>query len=373
MRRQTPPLRLEQGRAPSPTRRRRLTAVGLALPLWMSVCGCNVTYDPPSLINKLRVVAVRADPPVLSAATTTLQPLILGASADAKLCYAWSLCLFALAKDGRYACVDPELETSLGQGPTAQVSLQQAFGLLSRIKPVFDKLDINIPKEFGGGGPPSLADAGGFEVFVRFKVAERDGDACPAGDLAWLAEPCADRDRCIAGYKRLALATNPSLRHSNPVLTGVAVNGVLWPADVTPTVPCYQGDDSFGQVGPGALAMEPRWSPESREVIPAQSEDTNIEPKREGLLFSWLSTAGNWKKQRTFDDVPDNHFLPPDYEPLQAGRGEEQRVRLWVVARDGRNGTAWISRQVDVRRDAPRQGNPLCRARPSLAGCPAAK
>jgi len=235
---------------------------------------------------------------------------------------------------------------------------------------VFKKLDINVPAQFGGGGgkQPSLKDAAGFEVYVRFKVAEAGGPdvggTCPTDALAWLAKPCTNRSRCLAGYKRLALVTSPEKMHKNPVITGLELNGVDWPADVTPTVPCYRGDDQYGQSGVGAVTMTPAWTAESQETIGPNPDASKKKPLVEGLLFSWLSTAGDWRKQRSFDEVPENEFLPPDY-----GGKATQRVRIWVVARDGRNGTTWLSRQIDVQSGAKSDINPLCVMDPKLDGC----
>ncbi|MCO4760268.1 MAG: hypothetical protein KC502_02115 [Myxococcales bacterium] len=341
--------------------------LGCALALSL---GCQQPYDPPSLINKLRVVAVNAQPPVLTTAPTTLRPLVIGNDPEQGLCYAWSLCLFAVSQNGNYVCVDPELEVGLGNEPTAKVALVDALTLLPKIPGVFEKLKIELPKGLGLPDPsdankqPSLEDLSGLEIFVRFKVAEDGAAACPTDTAKWLDQPCADRTTCLAGYKRIAIATADKDKHTNPELTGLELDGVLWPADVTPTVRCYGGDDGYGQSGSGAVPMKPVWSPESIEVIGPNPDPTKTEPLEEGMLFSWLSTEGGWDKQRSYDDVPENDFYPPDYD------GEPtRRVRIWVVLRDGRNGTVWTTRQVDVSASAPATGHPLCREKADLPGC----
>ncbi|HAN30912.1 MAG TPA: hypothetical protein DCQ06_04890, partial [Myxococcales bacterium] len=79
--------------------------------MWVVCCACSSTYNPPSLINKLRVIGVRAEPPVVSViGKTKLEPLVVGYDTQEPLCYAWSLCLFALSADGNFACLDPDLE-----------------------------------------------------------------------------------------------------------------------------------------------------------------------------------------------------------------------------------------------------------------------
>lgn len=334
--------------------------------------GCQQAYDPPSLINKLRIVGVKAEPPVLTGTPSTLTPLVIGAKKDVKLCHAWSLCLFALGQNGNFECVDRDLEQALGTAPTAQVSLGDALPLATKLASVFEKLEIAIPPQFQGrdAGTPGLSDASGFEVFVRFKVAEADGadvvgGACPTDALTWLEKPCVDRASCLAGYKKIALALDPKDVHKNPVITGLELDGVAWPEDVTPTVPCYGGDDFYGKPGPSAVAMKPLWDKSSLEVIGPSPDPKATAPLREGILFSWLSTDGDWDKQRSFDELPENSFFPPDY-----GGVVSRFVRIWIVARDGRNGTTWITRQVEVKRVVQTTVNPLCLAKPSLKGCP---
>lgn len=346
-------------------------------PTWLSLAllastllgtGCGADYAPPSLINKLRIIGARAEPPVLTTAgKSQLDMLVVGNDPAEPLCYAWSFCLFALAQDGNYVCVDPDLELDLGTGPTAEVGAVDAFSLLPKIEPVFKKLGLNPPSQLTGGANADPSDASGFELTVRFKVAEAgsEGGTCPSDGLAWLAKPCVDRSRCLAGYKKIALALDPKDAHSNPKLQGLEIDGVAWPEDVTPTVSCYRGDSEFGQVGQGAVNITPLWDSESQEVIGPNPDPTKSGVLRETMLFSWFSTAGDYDKQRSYDEVPENAFLPPDY-----GGKVSQTARLWVVVRDGRNGTAWLSRQVEVRSDAPLDGNPLCRVDPALEGCP---
>lgn len=344
-----------------------------SLGLWSVVllvamsAACNSMYDPPSLINKLRVLGVRAEPPVLTVTgPTTLEPLVVGYDADQPLCYAWSLCLFALSDGGNFRCIDAELETSLGTGSTASVNAGQVFEMLPKIGEVFDKLGLN-PPEIEGQSPTDLAQDSTTEIYVRFKFAEAgtEGGTCPTDATAWLEKPCGDRSKCLAGYKRLELVTDPTKAHTNPVLEGIEVDGVAWPANVTPTVPCYQGDAEFGQLGKGAMSITPIWDAASKEEIGPNPDPTKPEPVMETMLFSWFSTGGDFDKQRSYDEVPENAFLPPDY-----GGKESQILTLWLVMRDGRNGTAWTQRNVEVRGDAPYEGNPLCRADPTLKGCP---
>ncbi len=339
--------------------RQRALVAALALAL----VGCGQTYDPPSLINKLRVLAIRADPPVMRAtAPTTLEPLVVGAPDGAQLCYAWAFCPFAWPKDGNFRCFDPRLQSALGTGSSAVVTPAAVFKALAEAPAVFADLGLEMPDNLPNG---STDEAPAFETYVLFKIAtaESEGGSCPSDVDAWLEQPCTDRSACLAGYKRLEFVSKEEDVHQNPSLEGLTIGGVDWPEGVTPTLAWYRGDpdDTFFGLDKGALALEPRWSDASREIIGASIDPSKTEPDRESLLFSWFSTDGDYVKQRTYDEVPENTFLPPCKDDLP--------LTVWVVVRDGRNGVDWVRREAVVRKDAP-TGNPLCAVNASLEGCP---
>lgn len=334
------------------------------LTLLALTAACGQTYDPPSLINKMRVLAIRAEPPVMRAtAPTQLAPLIAGVPAGEEICHAWAFCPFAWPKDGNFRCFDPRLQTALGTGPTALVTPTAVFNALAEAPAVFKDLGLEPPDGLNGGAqgedPPSL------ETYVLFKfaTAASEGGSCPTDVDAWLAKPCTDRDACIAGYKRLDFVTKAEDVHNNPTLEALEIDGVAWPEGVTPTLGWYRGDpdDTFFGLESGALKLRPRWSDDSAEVIGKDIDPSATEPAKESLLFSWFSTEGDFEKQRSYDEVPDNTYLAPCKDELP--------VQLWVVVRDGRNGVHWLTRQAVIRKDAP-TGNPLCAVDASLEGCP---
>ncbi len=334
-----------------------VTAALAALP------ACGGTYDPPSLINKLRVLAVRADPPVMTTTgPTTLTPLVVGV--DEELCFAWALCPFAWSKDGAFQCFDPRLQKDVGTGPTAVVTPAQLFASLAEAPAVFEDLGIKLPDSLKD--QQAAQESGNtLELYVMFKVATRasQGGTCPTDIAPWLAAPCADRDVCLAGYKRLAFASKAEDVHSNPTLTGLELGGVAWPEALTPTVGPYKGDpdDTFFGFEKGALELVPTWTDESLETYGESLDPSKPGPLKESLLFSWFSTAGDYDKQRSYDEVPENSLLPPKATDLE--------MTIWVVVRDGRNGVDWLRRTLRVRNDAP-AGYGLCNLDATLPGCP---
>ncbi len=347
--------------APADAHTRR-AALSLVAALWaLALASCGSTYDPPSLINKLRVLAVRAEPPVLRpTGNTTLTPLVVGQ--DEPLCYAWAFCPFAWPKDGLYRCFDPRLLQPVGTGATATVTPAHVLTSLAKVPEVFADLGVEMPDGLNPQRDPANAPA--VELQVMFKVAtlQSVGGTCPADVAAWIEAPCVDREVCVAGFKRLALASSAAAVHSNPKLEGLRLNAVLWPDDLTPTVTPYRGDpdETFLGLKAGAISLLPVWSEDSLERIGASLDPGASGDRNESLLFSWFSTAGDYKKQRSFDDIPDNALLPP---------GRPGPLRIWLVVRDGRNGVDWLSREVDVQAKAG-AGHPLCVLAPGLDGCP---
>ena len=180
---------------------RRTIARSCAWLLIAMAWGCSSPdYDPPTLINQLRVLAVRADPPWLGPGATTVDMLAVGT--DQKLCYAWQLCLFAWSEAGNYRCLDPELAKDLGTGATASTSVLDLLGLLPNVAAVLERKGLLPPAELsgdpvGGSSDDGSSDSGtepqsdsGLEVQILFLVGEADlwGGNCPSVAEA-LAKP----------------------------------------------------------------------------------------------------------------------------------------------------------------------------------------
>lgn len=414
--------------------------LGAVLALSAVLGGCGEEFTPQSVINKIRILGVRATPPELQfAGDTQLEPLVAGFEPGAKLCYAWAYCPFAWSKDGNFKCIDPDLQIDLGQDPSAAVNLGHVFASLQNAPKVFDKLGLNPPagsstdsvkadlscspggKAPAGPGGVGFASSGDLpESYVLFQVAEASvyGGSCQATSALALAKPCVDRNRCISGYKRLGLAPMPAVckpfdpvaeppcakeaalcpnslvcgcdgknynndcgrvaakvakaydgecRSANlsPSVPGIALRlpaldtaaavakGIDWPADATPVV--AEG---------AAIQLWPKFLPADKQVIGPSTDPSNPKPLVEELVYSWFTDSGRFEKLKTVDEYPENTFTAPT---LPAGK-TEALVPLWLVVRDGRNGTEWTKRQMIVRKGASMAKNPLCAL--GVSGCP---
>ena len=283
--------------------------------------GCGGDFSPPSLVETVRVLGVRATPPYLPtspATTTTIEAKVVGVSPGQPLCHTWGLCVLTTQQNGQFSCLAPELQLNLGTTATVEVRFDQVLQLSLQAK------DYLVAQGLGGGGsqpapnepPPSQL------IKLVFGIGERDAfaDGCPKDISAFLAGGCDDRERCVIGSKSLRAFTSGLEQHTNPTLTGMTIGGQESVDGVTLAVPA------------GDVELVPTWSADSIEPRPADGG-----PKTESLLMSWFSTAGTYDKQRSFDDVPANGIT------LSA---TDEEVSVWVVVRDGRGGVDWLERRI---------------------------
>jgi hypothetical protein len=284
----------------------------------------------------MRVIAVQAQPPHLPnkpGETTHLQAKIIGVPANTPMCHAWGLCLFATANNGTYSCFDNKLLVSLGQEATAVVAQQDVTKVfmggvsLAKDEPkLADRFKPDDRNDDKSDKPPRS-----IEMQVLFGIAEAAAypSGCPDDIASWLKAGCADRGRCVLGSKKLRLPATDDARHSNPKLTGLLIDNKASTVDAPHPVAVSKD-----------IKLTPQWSEASVEAIANSGADG---PTKEGLLMSWFSTAGDFEKQRSYDDVPENTLK------LAAGDGDQAGVvQLWVVVRDGRGGIDWLGRDLQV-------------------------
>lgn len=362
----------------------RLLAVLL---LSAPIVACQPQYDPPSLVNKLRVLGIRATPPqVRIGGETDIEALVAGFDETKTLCHAWAFCPIAIPLNGRFQCIDAELFLPLGTAATAKLTSQQVQEAIDedKLNAALAKHGFELPARLKTGKTPDIEviakQLAAFEFYVMFKIATVDefGGTCPTDIAKTVQTRCEDRNRCLQGYKRVSLALLPQYFHSNPKIDAVELVDVMWPEAVTPTVVPYdEPPDAFDAIvesgldaelfdgyGPTALKVKPVFSKDSRELIP-EVEGEDGTPAKEELLISWFVDHGKLQKNRTWHAFPDNLLLPPAPE-----KGVSKRtISVWIVVRDGRNGTDWVHRRITVDPAASATDHPLCTLDKTLAGC----
>ena len=302
----------------------RLSAIAL-----LFVASCSEGLDPPSLVNKLRVLAVRAqvpqpptpdnpNPPPLSDAypgdTVRLDALVAGIDGDvdggvdpSQLDYLWLACTpppgSVSVKDcaGSAAQMAGFLPTCADE-PAAPVCL---LGASANVSYPTAPTPLQAPQS----------------IYVAMVVATQPSGGA-AGCLARLSRDEAPGDSCVVSLKTLTVQPFGAVRNASPSVQTFRITGA---------------DGSFQDIHstPGKLPLG-----KSLKVNPQSAQpETKPDGTGEVLTFSWFAT------QKDFD-----HFhsginpQPPHEDPTNSYTNTSNtagRVHFWLVLRDDRGGVDW--------------------------------
>jgi len=266
------------------------------------LAGCDSPFPPSTLVERLRVLALRAEPPEVEiTGATELTALVADPQGNGReLSAAFAVCLVEIGTGAAdIPCPGPGSYAIPGQGLQASLSLPALAAWLQ---------ENGFPIDPGGGQlPESVPLVVGFEV--------RAGE-----------ESVRTVKRLTV---RLAATAAPNL---NPGLVGLESDGLELP-----------GGTPLEVKTAAELPLHPLPAEDSRQTYRRQGEDTD---RVEDLLFSWFSTAGEFSDDRTVYGLDsqgaalqDNNWTAPE-EPGPA--------TLWLVVRDGRYGEDWLAREILV-------------------------
>ena len=281
-----------------------MTTFRAVLPLCLLVASaCADDFDPPSRVQDLRVLAVRADTPfALPGSEVRLE---------------------ALAHDPQ------ERAVTWGWGTCLESASSIAIDCLRALR--FESLHIgrDIPRH-------------------TLRVPDTDAPflgivtvACPgrivAGDTEGVPLACVDEaDRALPlsafelGLKRVYLRA-PNLNH-NPEIAEVVWDGKAWPEAEVRREACLR------PARDGCAA----WSEHAVEVrapgAVEQSVDQEGRPVTEQVVVQYYATAGE------FDD--DARVIARPGTTWRARAGDRGSVTLWFVVRDDRGGVSWTARSL---------------------------
>ena len=254
----------------------------------MFTAGCNPSLPSRALVDDLRVLGVRAEPPEAAPGQTITFDALVGDVEVPVRPYrnAWAIC--TPDEEGVATCANPARVMVLGTGSTATWTVP------------LDMLD----------GLTAEQAAIGRDVFVVFGI-ELDG----------IEGPPREGEHDVA-FKRVRISTSPS-PNRNPRIDALLLDGTA--------------SDSRLRVDPGSTAeLLVLASPDSREPY-----EVGGEPQQEETRYTWLITRGSvgdavsWGDEdgvsQTYWDVP---------------KSGDPDLMLWVVLRDERGGTAWASQRV---------------------------
>lgn len=266
------------------------------------IAGCADDFDPPSLVNKLRVLAVQADKPFALPG----QPVHLEALAydpDARtIQWAWGTCREANSNNA-VDCLRQLEFTAL------RIADEASF-------------DLEIPQTT--------------DSYVGVVVV-----ACPGtlrqGVTDTIPIACVDGDRQLGleefevGMKRI-FVRDPNLNH-NPEIQSVSWNKVAWTAPVN-------AECAKLEAGKCTKYAEH----EIRLQVDGASEasvDRDGLPIREQSVVQFYATGGEFEEpvKLAEDPVTKWHAKPED---------TGKTITFWFVVRDDRGGVSWTERTMQI-------------------------
>jgi hypothetical protein len=286
---------------------RALVAVALGC------CACSNNFDPASYVNKLRLLAVKAEPPDIPlGATTTLTATVANPGGSAPT-VDWDACLLppppasgqavnqdCIGLDGGAALV------SFGSGLTVTATMPQ-----------IDASMVGLPDQTNG---------------IYLQIRER---------LA------ADGKQLVGFYGlRIYLgALLPNPPNKNPVFAGVYTIPVV-DAGAAEQVPLEEANPPTVSAS-GQVLLRALVTPDSQETFVVFDGDPRTTPPRsetEKVRMHWFSTAGTFSNEVTGVDKPETLLT---FEKRTPSPGST--IDLWVVARDDRGGLDVVHRTLQIR------------------------
>jgi hypothetical protein len=264
--------------------------------LLLLLTACPSGLEEQSHISKLRVLGVRADPPEL-----VLQP-------DAGLPSA-TLTALAVTPSGAAQSVRFALCTQITSAPDPSLDCPGDGGIdLPDAGLLAGRLDLADPRiaEFAAAAQldAGVFNSGGFAAALDQGVPLLVGFTA-ATDL-----------QSLGGFQTITLRSP-----------------ARGPAGANPEIVDLRIGDGSDVLAGQTVRLQP--------VTAAKDDDT----KR--YLFSFFATAGSMSSLHSTDTTSTGQSAPTWVD--WTAPDVQQQVHVWVVLRDGRGGTAWLDKQVQVR------------------------
>ncbi len=312
-----------------------LVAAGIAL--WSVGGGCNTNLPSASLVDKLRVLAVRAEPPEIAPGEETALSLLTveprvpmaGAPAPSPVTAMWTACPLPTGQASVLPC-------GIGAGSTPPVLIGTEL--------------------FASYRAPADLLAGGAALTVLITVAVADtaagAQACVADVIANDGLPT-DPDHCVISLKRVQVS-DPAQRtvapNANPLLSAF-------------TVRSEDAVDQQLEDGTATWPLPAKHDADEWQLIAerlAGSAEQKSDGTYEALSASWFTTAGHVDGGRSIylpegcndpaacaDQEPELFATTSWYSPTAseaAGHvANDGVVTFWAVLRDDRGGVGWKS------------------------------
>lgn len=320
----------------------RRAGVALGVALAALALGCDKSFDPSSVLNTLRVLAVRADSPYPKPGTHVQLEMLYydGKSPPDQpraISVLWLAGCFDPAGDLYQGCFS-QLSALFGNGPgDPSVAKLVGFGTT---------FGVDIPPDIISRRPrkQGLEPYGLTYVFFAVCAGKLVFESAPAQDALPLS--CYDSngtklgpDDYVPGY--FSLYSYENRTNQNPILNGVAINGTSYP-EVEPipdtVLPACNGQNCAD------LPITPSIDPSSAEIDPGAVDPLGRQ-LTEQIWVDYYASAGSLSTPgRLVNDAQKgwNAAYGVTYQSVAPG----MKAYLFVVVHDNRGGVAWLKRRV---------------------------
>lgn len=273
--------------------------------------GCGDNFDPKSKVNKLRILAIKAENPRLSVGEFTSFQALVVSPEDGPVELLWEFCPFTGPAEERFPCVYPEgtPQEFIRLLQSTEDSFTFAYvGELQALIDLFCEQQVELASQLPPGIPLPNCDQG-YPARVRLTAID------------------ANTGEDVVAVKTLQLV---------PSAGDVEDNGN--PA-ILQLVP---GDDAPEQATHGeAFPLRCEIDPSSLESFTRVDQTT---ARQEELLVSWFVRNGKLEKDLTFYSEAEG--LTTESQKNEVTPSEAGETTVWCVIRDGRGGTDWT--QLDI-------------------------
>lgn len=345
-----------------------------------SLAACSPDFDPASRVEKLRLLAIRADPPEIEPASAaaaapdraSLTALVLRADFAAHpgrvTTVLYAACLNPPGAPATSPCTDlatlrnPAAVAEaasrgacspgssdllfLGAEACADGACGPARAAVAGTPVELPAPALVLPSGFGFGALPPGAPERVLGVNAQVlafaldatpdELAAGAAGSCPAGEVgAALARLWSGREHVLATKSvRIRGPEAPDLPNQNPAVDGISADGQELASSGAPSA-----------LGAGIRLLRPVLPPDAqaRHEIYGRLDAAGVLVSRgpEEWVASWFSTIGELKDLHSSETTPDEW-------KLRAGEAAAGRALVAAVVRDQRGGTAWAVREVQA-------------------------
>jgi hypothetical protein len=292
----------------------------LSLLLALAAPACEDPFDPYNRLTSLRVLAIRADPPLPAPGeTSTFSALVYSKPDDPPLSFKWSWCPQPGPAEEGYPCrISEDQVTALAAAGVTLPSFDLGDQPTAQLTHAVDPLILTQLCE-GAGLPQVPRCEGGFPIQIRLTITSAT--------------------KTVTAVRELRLRLGAAAEaNTNPTIEGLMAQPPeqeLQALDEQASMTLPRHEKSvIRAVVPEAVAEE------------YDGLDNDRRPARvhEILALTWFVESGDTKSERTsfiHGQIPLADALENQWTPARTKDYESSRSRIIVVIRDSRGGVAW--------------------------------